>query len=162
VKREFGLLCQALKPMVDFIEPKFATATKATAFEPERQGAAIFHYAGHCYFDDDGRPYLAREVPKSGYARIERKFYVEALAPALAAAGTRLAVMSACNSGFWTAVKPLLDAGLPAVVGVNGAVLSHSAIEFCAKLYESLAVGLTLDEAAGARPAAHHGMGAQS
>jgi hypothetical protein len=149
VKREFGLLCQALKPIADFIEPKFATAAKATAFEPERQGAAIFHYAGHCYFDDDGRPYLAREVPTSGYARIEKKFYVEALAPALAAAGTRLAVLSACNSGFWTAVKPLLDAGLPAVVGVNGAVLSDSAIEFCAKLYESLAVGLTLDEAAG-------------
>lgn len=149
VKREFGLLCQALKPVVDFIEPKYAAATKATAFEPERLGAAIFHYAGHCYFDDDGRPFLAREVPESGYARIERKFYVEALAPALAAAGTRLAVMSACNSGFWTVVKPLLDAGLPAAVGVNGAVLSHSAIEFCAKLYESLAVGLTLDEAAG-------------
>jgi hypothetical protein len=150
VKKEFGLLCQALKPIADFIEPKFATATKATAFEPERQGAAaIFHYSGHCYFDDDGRPYLAREVPKSESAGIERKFYVEALAPALAAAGTRLAVMSACNSGFWTVVKPLLDAGLPAVIGVNGAVFSDSAIEFCAKLYESLAVGLTLDEAAG-------------
>jgi hypothetical protein len=38
------------------------------------------------------------------------KIYVEALAPALAVAGTRLAVMSACNSGFWTVVKPLLDA----------------------------------------------------
>jgi len=149
VKKEFGLLRQALKPIADFIEPKFATATKATAFEPERQGAAIFHYSGHCYFDDDGRPYLAREVPKSGGAGIKRKFYVEALAPALAAAGTRLAVMSACNSGFWTVVKPLLDAGLPAVIGVNGVVLTDSVIEFCAKLYESLAVGLTLDEAAG-------------
>lgn len=150
VKKEFGLLRQALKPIADFIEPKFVAATETTAFEPERRGAAaIFHYAGHCYFDDDGRPYLAREVPKFGFARIEKKFYVEALAPALAAAGTRLAVMSACNSGFWTVVKPLLDAGLPAVVGVNGAVLTDSAIEFCAKLYESLAVGLTLDEAAG-------------
>jgi hypothetical protein len=150
VKKEFSLLCGALKPIADFIEPKFVAATTETAFEPKRPGAAaIFHYAGHCYFDDDGRPYLAREVPKAGFARIERKFYVEALAPALAAAGTRLVVMSACNSGFWSVVKPLLDAGLPAVVGVNGAVLSDSAIEFCAKLYESLAVGLTLDEAAG-------------
>jgi hypothetical protein len=57
--------------------------------------------------------------------------------------------MSACNSGFWTAVKPLLDAGIPAVLGVNGVVFSDSTIEFCAKLYESLAVGLTLDEAVG-------------
>ena len=28
VKKEFGLLCQALKPIADFIEPKFATATR--------------------------------------------------------------------------------------------------------------------------------------
>ena len=163
VKKEFGLLRQALKPIADFIEPKFATATKATAFEPERQGAAaIFHYAGHCYFDDDGRPYLAREVPKSRRIGIERKFYVEALAPALAAAGTRLAVMSARNSGFWTVVKPLLDAGLPAVIGVNGVVLSDSTIEFCAKLYEFAGGRAHARRGGGARPAAHHGMGAQS
>jgi hypothetical protein len=57
--------------------------------------------------------------------------------------------MSACNSGYSAAVKPLLDAGVPVVVGVNGGVASISTIEFCAKLYESLAVGLTLDEAVG-------------
>jgi hypothetical protein len=57
--------------------------------------------------------------------------------------------MSACNSGYWGAVKPLLNAGIPAVLGVNGAVASQSTIEFCAKLYESLAVGLTFDEAVG-------------
>src|SRR5271167_2988896 len=57
--------------------------------------------------------------------------------------------MSACNSGHWAAVSPLLRAGIPAVLGVNGIVASQSAIEFCAKLYESLAVGLTLDEAVG-------------
>jgi hypothetical protein len=57
--------------------------------------------------------------------------------------------MSACNSGYWSAVKPLLDVGIPAVLGVNGAVASQSTIEFCAKLYESLAIGLTLDEAVG-------------
>ncbi len=36
---------------------------------------------------------------------------------------------------------------MPVVIGVNGAVASVSTIEFCAKLYESLAVGLSLDEA---------------
>jgi len=57
--------------------------------------------------------------------------------------------MSAYNSGYWAIVGPLLDAGIPAVLGVNGAVASISTIEFCKKLYQSLAVGLTLDEAAG-------------
>jgi hypothetical protein len=71
------------------------------------------------------------------------------LALRLAESGTRLAVMSACNSGYWAAVKPLLNAGVPVVVGINGGVASISTIEFCAKLYESLAVGLSLDEAMG-------------
>lgn len=35
------------------------------------------------------------------------------------------------------------------MIGVNGGVASTSTIEFCTKLYESLAVGLTLDEAVG-------------
>ena len=56
-------------------------------------------------------------------------------------------MLSACNSGFHAAAKPLLDAGVPAVVGVNGGVASISTIEFCAKLYGSLAVGLSLDDA---------------
>jgi hypothetical protein len=75
--------------------------------------------------------------------------YVDEFAPRLAAAGVRLAVLSACNSGYAAATQPLLDAGVHAVIGVNGGVASSSTIEFCAKLYESLAVGLTLDEAVG-------------
>ena len=38
------------------------------------------------------------------------------------------------------------------MLGVNGAVASQSTIEFCAKLYESLAVSLTFDEAVGRAP----------
>ena len=55
--------------------------------------------------------------------------------------------MSACNSGFEPAVRPLLDAGVPIIVGVNGVVGSDSTIEFASKLYDSLAVGFSLDEA---------------
>jgi hypothetical protein len=44
-------------------------------------------------------------------------------------------------------IQPLLDAGIPAIIGINGAIASVSTIEFCAKLYEALAIGLTLDEA---------------
>jgi len=150
VRKEFDLLRSALNPLAHFIKPKFAVATKAAAFEPKRPGAtAIFHYSGHCDFDGDGRAYLVREGPISRPLSVKNKFYVEALAPVLAGLGTRLVVMSACNSGSWTAVKPLLDAGIPAVVGVNGTVFADSASEFSSKLYESLAVGLTLDEAVG-------------
>jgi hypothetical protein len=147
VGKEFDLLRRGLKPVSRYIEPRYSVATQAAAFKPEKVGeAAIFHYAGHCDFDDDGRAYLLREVRQLSAANI---LYVDDLAPALSSVGTRLTVMSACNSGYWSAVEPLLYAGIPAVIGLNGAVASNSTIEFCAKLYESLAIGLTLDEAVG-------------
>ena len=55
--------------------------------------------------------------------------------------------LSACNSGFWPTVEPLIEAGVPAIIGVNGAIDLESTIEFCGKMYESLCLGLTLDEA---------------
>ena len=147
VGKEFDLLRKGLKPVSRYIEPRYSVATQAAAFKLKQPGdAAIFHYAGHCDFDDDGRAYLLREVRQLSAATI---LYVDALASVLASVGTRLTVMSACNSGYWSAVKPLLYAGIPAVIGLNGVVASNSTIEFCAKLYESLAVGLTLDEAVG-------------
>jgi CHAT domain len=148
VRKEFDLLRQALKPVAHYIQPKFAYGRDVSAFKPKEKGeAAIFHYAGHCDFGEDGRGYMVRESSKIP-ARAD-KVYIDQIAPALARAGTRLALMSACNSGYWAMVGPLLDAGIPAVLGVNGAVASISTIEFCKKLYESLAVGLTLDEAVG-------------
>jgi hypothetical protein len=150
VGKEFDLLCQALKPVARYIQPEFAVASGADGFRATHPGrAAIFHYAGHCDFDADGRAFLLRELPTSRGLSAKDVFFVEELAHALAGSGTRLAVMSACNSGYCAAVKPLLEVGIPAVLGVNGAIASQSTIEFCAKLYESLAVGLTLDEAVG-------------
>ena len=69
------------------------------------------------------------------------------LASRLAQAGTKLAVFNACNSGFWPFVRPLVRAGVPAVVGVQGLVSNLAALNFAEKLYRSLAVGLSLDEA---------------
>ena len=148
VGKEFELLSRALTPVRKYIQPVFAIASNAKglgAKHPAR--STIFHYAGHCDFDERGRAFLLRELPTSRALSDDDSFYVDDLALSLAGSGTRLAVMSACNSGYWAAVKPLLSAGIAAVVGVNGAVASQSTIEFCAKLYESLAVGLTLDEA---------------
>ncbi len=71
----------------------------------------------------------------------------DALGLRLARAGAKLAVFNACNSGFWVFVKPLMEAGLPAVVGVQGVVSNLAALNFAECLYQSLAVGLSLDEA---------------
>jgi hypothetical protein len=150
VGTEFELLRSALKPVSGYISAGFALAGDPDAFgRGLGRNSAIFHYAGHCDFERNGRPYLVREMPTTGDLAGARKVHLDELAPALGQSGVRLAVLSACNSGFWPVVKPLLAAELPAVVGVNGAVASQSTIEFCARLYESLAVGLTLDEAVG-------------
>lgn len=148
VRDEFRLLRKALKPVSGYVAPAFADASSKDAFGAHLQrGAAIFHYTGHCDFDPEGRAFLVREY-RSWQAPLDsHKLFLDELARALSKARPRLAVMSACNSGFWAAVKPLLAAEIPAVIGVNGIVASQSAIEFCSKLYESLAVGLTLDEA---------------
>ena len=71
----------------------------------------------------------------------------EVLAPRLARGRTRLAVFNACNSGLWPFVRPLMRAGIPAVVGVQGLVSNIAALNFAEKFYQSLAVGLSLDEA---------------
>jgi hypothetical protein len=150
VWREFDLLGRALKPVASYIRSDFAAASDPKGVGRDAlKGAAIFHYAGHADFDRDGRGFLVREIPTSRGLSPEDGIYIDDLAPRLAEAGTRLVVLSGCNSGYSAVVKPLLNAGVPVVIGVNGGVASISSIEFCAKLYESLAVGLGLDEAVG-------------
>lgn len=146
VRGEYERLATALRPVARWIEPTFCTST-ALDLGARKASTAIFHYAGHCSFDEHARAYLIRENPLQGPARDTDAIYLEDIAPQLRASGTRLVVLSACDSGFAPAVTPLLDAGIPAVVAVNGAVHSASTIEFCSKLYDSLAVGFSLDEA---------------
>ena len=65
----------------------------------------------------------------------------------LAQAATRLAVFSACNSAASAFVRPLIQIGVPAIVGASDVIYSDAALAFCSKLYQSLAIGLSLDEA---------------
>jgi hypothetical protein len=150
VRPEFERLRTALKPVSAFITPKFATATDDEAFGSHLgTAAAIFQYAGHCDFGSTGRPFIIRELDNRATLATIPKMYIDDLAERLRRSPVRLCVMTACNSGFWPAVEPLLRAGIPALIGINGLVASTSTIEFCTKLYESLAVGLSLDEAIG-------------
>jgi hypothetical protein len=123
--------------------------------------AAVFHYAGHTDVVG-GRGYLAREVyTDPGRKEIKPQYrteflgrtlwfdplFADELGDRLRNAETRLAVFSACNSGRWPFVEPLLRGGLPALIGTQGLISTRAAALFCSKFYSLLALGFSLDEA---------------
>lgn len=153
VEVEFNGLAKTMEPLGELIELQFEAADAAARIETRlAEGYDIFHYAGHTEVE-------AGEGTLVQLARASEPRYVEsladraawataaALATRLAAAGTRLAVFNACNSGFWPFVRPFMRAGIPALVGVQGLVSNIAALNFAESLYKSLAVGLSLDEA---------------
>lgn len=149
VREEYQRLSGALEPVQEFLAMDFCAASDDHMELALTKPATIFHYSGHTDVSD-GRGYLMREVAvQGGVCRfdVSPKLYSETLAVLLRKARTRLAVFSACNSGRWAFVQPLVQAGLPALVGVQGTVSTLAASAFCRKLYSSLAIGLPLDEA---------------
>ena len=148
VSTEFNKLRSSLAPVSRYLTYNFKKASSKDAFDIKpKESPAIFHYAGHCDTDENGEGYLIREVPVSLNLSRPQKVYASEIAKSFRNSATRLVVLSACNSGYWDSVKPWLDAGIPAIIGINGEVASVSTNEFFPKLYESLAIGLTLDEA---------------
>ena len=160
VELERQNLEEALKPVNDLLSMESVTADKMS-FETalSHEGIDIFHYSGHTGTNDD-RGFLVEEIKTErtdnprfmewqwGTDRVYfDPLYVEKLSNLLRRAGTRLAVFSACNSGRWSFVEPLLRAGLPVVIGAQGMLDSMAAVAFSHKLYEALAIGLSLDEA---------------
>jgi hypothetical protein len=143
-KKEHQSLAEALTPVESFLSTEFHAASGDQIASALDEPVSIFHYSGHTD-SDDGRGYLLREV-RDNYPA-SPKLYSQALAAMLGRAQTRLALFSACNSGRWPFAGPLLKAGLSALVGTQGAVSTRAAMVFAEKLYASLAVGLTLDEA---------------
>jgi hypothetical protein len=166
VEDEYQELSDALVGVRDLLSLEYVDAAGEHINTALMKSVSMFHYSGHTDLDDD-RGFLVQEIRTSpgesadyrvwehpSYADIygvERLYvdllYSEALAGLLRRAGVRLAVFSACNSGRWPFVRPLLQAGLPALIGVQGQVSPQGAIAFCHKLYSSLAIGLSLDEA---------------
>jgi hypothetical protein len=160
---EHASLAKSMRPLKGLITFDFVRAD--TAEEVDRTLAAgcdLFHYAGHTEVED-GRSamvqlasaelYYARNPHLTDVSRLEALpnraawAWSDILALRLSRAGTKLAVFNACNSGFWPFVRPFMRAGVPAVVGVQGLVSNIAALNFAEKLYQSLAVGLSLDEA---------------
>lgn len=126
----------------------------------------LFHFAGHGVLDIRSRdPQTGAPLEAVGQIVLQTSaadptpHLVPArdLADLLAAAGVRLAVLGACNSGRrdkvspWNAVAPaLLEGGLAAVIAMQYLVQDDAAVAFSKAFYTSLAAGLTIDEAVSA------------
>ena len=162
VRAEYASLEKALRPLKNLMSLRFEnTAASVKVEEALAAGCSVFHYAGHVDLDGDRATLVQlagvralRAIDQSqGLPSVEALAkrapwaHSDELALRLVRAGTRLAVFNACNSGFWPFVRPLLHAGVPAVVGVQGLVSNLAALNFAERLYKSLAVGLSLDEA---------------
>ncbi len=155
VEPERQELTRALDSVKTFlkIDDQFLTAADDHIEEALSTPVSVFHYSGHVHIEDS-RGFLVRSVTSNDFKDnvcdsdhfdplySDRKLHV-----LLRRSGARIAVFSACNSGQWPFVEPLLKAGLPALIGVQGSTMCDAAIAFCKKLYASIAIGLSLDEA---------------
>lgn len=146
VRDEYQRLTEALASVKALLNLEFITAADNNIDIALLEPADLFHYSGHTDAEA-GKGYLLREVKTASQPSSQPKMNSQELAELLQRAKTRLAMFSACNSGQWAFVEPLLRAGLPALIGAQGLVSTQGAYTFSEKLYASLAVGLSLDEA---------------
>ena len=109
------------------------------------RGADLFHFAGHGALD-----YLALPPADSAPGELRADW----LGRLLQAAGVRLAVLDACDSGRrsrsqWEGVVPGLVAvaAIPAVVAMQYPVRNSAAVTFASAFYTAVAAGLSVDEA---------------
>jgi hypothetical protein len=139
------------------VEVTFVEHLTAEKLEAACQGAHLFHFAGHGWFDSkDERAGVGSIMLEDceGYIHL---FPAENLALTLRGAGVRLAVLGACESGrrdginLWSGVAPaLMRAGIPGAIAMQYEIYDESAIAFARRFYQSLATGLSLDEAVAA------------
>ncbi|MDX5400347.1 MAG: CHAT domain-containing protein, partial [Actinomycetes bacterium] len=149
VRAEYDALAAALEPVADLVSLEFLP-TSGDLESAHSARTAILHYSGHTDVAD-GAAHLVRAVTEDAdgrpAVRPSARLHRADLATLLRRAQVRRAGFSACNSGRWAFVEPLLRAGVPAVVGAQGTLSAHGARVFCEALYEQLTVGLSLDEA---------------
>ena len=147
VKEEYALLEEAMRPVQNYIDASFISASGQNITDSLSTPTDIFHYAG--LVDVKGQNgELVREMKEmEGGSMSYETLSCRVLAKALNAANVKLAVFTACNSGQWEFVKPLIRAKIPLIIGLHDSVTNVSASLFVAKLYAYLAIGLSIDEA---------------
>jgi hypothetical protein len=147
IVEEKDRLIKALEPASPLLDTRAVLSDEIdcqTALMREDE-VDIFHYSGHTDVED-GKGYLLSHEVQSD-VRSANRLEAGALGSLLRRARTTVAVFSACNSGSWAFVEPLLRADVPVVVGAQGVVAVPVAIVFCQRFYSALAIGLSLDEA---------------
>ncbi len=139
---------------VQGIEIEFVRNLTIEKLEAACYGAHFFHFAGHGQFDDEDEPEGGGAIVLEDSGGDSYLFLAENLALTLRGAGVRVAVLGACESGrrdgvnVWSGVASILmRAGIPGAVAMQYEVYDDSAIAFARRFYQSLAAGLSLDEA---------------
>lgn len=177
MKRERAWIEQAMAAVPN-ISVQICDGLTLHQLESAIPGAQIFHFAGHGVFetpDAGGQRRAPRDVEAEvadieldGTAPVEPtgaivleaaqgghlRFPAERLALTLRAAGVRVVVLGACETGrrdpvnVWSGVaSALVHGGVPAVVAMQYAIYDDSATAFARRFYEALAAGCRLDEA---------------
>jgi hypothetical protein len=117
-------------------------------------GAEIFHYAGHGeYAGDIEQGILLLEDQE----RLRIDYPADSLASLLSAAGVRLAVLGACDSGRrsgknpWGGIAPVLaQAGIPAVIASQFKIETTNAERLVETVFPRIMSGFSVDEAVSA------------
>jgi hypothetical protein len=148
IAEERDKLLKAVEPASALLETLAVVSNESdckTALLKSRGPIDIFHYSGHTDVENGMGYLIAQEIhqPSAPLVRLD----ADALGALLRRAGTSLAVFSACNSGNWAFVEPLLRAEIPVVIAARGLLEVRVAVRFCEQLYYALAIGLSLDEA---------------
>ena len=163
VEAECLSLTRSLNGLRDVIEIESAFGNDSERIDALLDaGCDFFHYGGHVDITDD-QAQLVRvasltAMTQSASNSLHRKAEasppaaaswsnVDVLAHRLKGAGTRFVMLNACNSGYWPVARHFIHAGVACMVGVQGEVSSIAALHFSEKVYQSLALGLSLDEA---------------
>jgi hypothetical protein len=170
LKRERQVLEKALRAFdVDGVtldwEPFLEAVTLDDLTQALQKGADLFHFAGHGRFKEGDVDAQTGEAVGAGQIVLVKDKDTRApqlldagnLAIRLQAAGVRVVLLGACESGrrdgvsAWTAIAPsLVERGTPAVVAMQYEVLDGAAVSFSQMFYSSLAAGLSVDEAVSA------------
>ncbi len=150
---ERNRVTKALEPLLErglLVLDCIEETTRAALQDKLRQGYHVFHFIGHGRYNANkgGELYLLGD-----HQPLDRLSAVE-LAQMLSDTQVRLAVLNACHtaepahSNVSQGVGPaLIQAGVPAVVGMWGSPRDWQAGIFASEFYEAVAGGLAVDAA---------------
>jgi hypothetical protein len=156
LEAERDFIQAALKDVAG-IDVNFVTKLTVEKLEAACQGAHLFHFAGHGHFGGEQGAEREGAIVLEDTEGYSYPFPAENLALTLRGAGVRVVVLGACESGrrdgvnAWSGVAPaLMRTGIPGAVAMQYETYDDSAAAFARRFYQSLAAGLSLDEAVGA------------